>query len=424
MTIAKHSAVYLASGITNALIPFVLLPLLTRYLRPDDFGRLAIIEAVVAFSLPVVMMGVNGVTSIEYFKRKDGSFPSYISSALVIPVFMACGLCTVGFTIGNWMPPRWEVPLWIVALIPLVSLMQTVIQTQLTLHQCAADSASYAYLQIISIASNVGLSLLFVGEFDLGWEGRFLGILVSQTLTGLICIWTMGRRGIITPQIKRIHLRDALKTGAPLVLHTVGALVVFLSDRFFISTIVGLEAVGVYSVAYQIAASLSLLQTAFVQAWIPHLFRALEARDVGEENRAVRVGQAYLVGMLCAYGAVILLTPALFGPILNANYAGASQYVPWLGLGFLFLAVYKLPVNVIFFEKRTRALMLISISNIVSSVGLNVLLIMRFGAIGAAYANAASTMIFMVVTFAVAQRTRWLPWLVLARPQVSGQRNT
>ena len=43
-TFLAGSAVYLFSNILNAAIPFALLPVLTRYLTPEEYGEVAMFQ--------------------------------------------------------------------------------------------------------------------------------------------------------------------------------------------------------------------------------------------------------------------------------------------------------------------------------------------------------------------------------------------
>ena len=40
----RNSTIYLTSNILNALVPFLLLPVLTRYLTPDEYGQIAMFQ--------------------------------------------------------------------------------------------------------------------------------------------------------------------------------------------------------------------------------------------------------------------------------------------------------------------------------------------------------------------------------------------
>ncbi|MEW0490716.1 oligosaccharide flippase family protein, partial [Escherichia coli] len=48
MSVYKNSSIYLISNIFNALIPFILLPILTRNLTPYEYGQIAMFQTLVS----------------------------------------------------------------------------------------------------------------------------------------------------------------------------------------------------------------------------------------------------------------------------------------------------------------------------------------------------------------------------------------
>jgi O-antigen/teichoic acid export membrane protein len=66
-TLFSSAAVYLFSNILSALLPFALLPILTRYLTPTEYGQVAIFQTLLAGLGAFVGLSVEGATSTRYF---------------------------------------------------------------------------------------------------------------------------------------------------------------------------------------------------------------------------------------------------------------------------------------------------------------------------------------------------------------------
>ena len=91
--LSVHFSAYLLSGILNAAIPFLLLPVLTRYLTPEAFGLLAVFQATVALMTPLCLLNTPGAISVAYFHiTLRETLASYIFSCLVLPVLAAGGV--------------------------------------------------------------------------------------------------------------------------------------------------------------------------------------------------------------------------------------------------------------------------------------------------------------------------------------------
>ena len=71
-TLFKTARVYIVSNIVNQSIPFLLIPLLTRYLTPIEYGMVATYQVLVGFVTPITGLSVHGaITRIYYDRTKE-----------------------------------------------------------------------------------------------------------------------------------------------------------------------------------------------------------------------------------------------------------------------------------------------------------------------------------------------------------------
>ena len=54
----KTASIYTISKFINSAIPFFLLPILTRYLTAEEYGKLSMFNATVSFLIPFVGMSI------------------------------------------------------------------------------------------------------------------------------------------------------------------------------------------------------------------------------------------------------------------------------------------------------------------------------------------------------------------------------
>ena len=85
--IKKLSSSIVIYGGTNAiksLVPFLMLPILTAYISPKEYGELSLIETTILFLLPFVMLNINGAINVEYFRRDNRSeYKQYVINAII-----------------------------------------------------------------------------------------------------------------------------------------------------------------------------------------------------------------------------------------------------------------------------------------------------------------------------------------------------
>ena len=69
--LAKHTIIYGFGNVATRAIAFLLIPLYTAYLTPEDYGILQICKVVSYILVVIVMMGVNSSMFRVYYNTND-----------------------------------------------------------------------------------------------------------------------------------------------------------------------------------------------------------------------------------------------------------------------------------------------------------------------------------------------------------------
>lgn len=67
MSLLKGASVYLVSNILNAVIPFLLLPVLTRYLSPAEYGQIAMFQTLLAGIGTFIGLNAVGAANRKFY---------------------------------------------------------------------------------------------------------------------------------------------------------------------------------------------------------------------------------------------------------------------------------------------------------------------------------------------------------------------
>ena len=71
--LAKGAGVYVIASIINAAVPFLLLPVLTRYLSPAEYGEVALFNVWVSLAGALCGLSVHAAANRKYFSDKLGN---------------------------------------------------------------------------------------------------------------------------------------------------------------------------------------------------------------------------------------------------------------------------------------------------------------------------------------------------------------
>ena len=82
----KKAATYIFSDLLNKILPFLLLPILTHYLSPADYGTLSVFLAIGGFLAVFVGLGSQEMVRVNYFKLDKNALSVYIGNVFLITI--------------------------------------------------------------------------------------------------------------------------------------------------------------------------------------------------------------------------------------------------------------------------------------------------------------------------------------------------
>ena len=410
--VSRNSIVYIVSSVLSASIPFLLLPLMTSCLTPADYGITAMFQVVLAFLIPMIGLNSEGATGTEYFRQIYKNLSRYIGNALLLVVvsFIVCLLIVSIFS--SQFSSILDLPrIWVV-LAAVQSLFQFIIVYVLALLQASKQPVKYGLLQIGLSVLNAGFSIWLVYGLMWGYQGRLVGNLGAVVIVAIIAFIYLVRKYHVDFRFDKVLTIDILKYGVPLIPHALGGWAMSLIDRVFLADMIGLDTVGLYSVAFQLASVFAFLTAAVNQAFAPWLYSQLAVNDsIGNKRRIVKFSYAVMsLFVVCAI-VYLALMPVIKSIFINSRYHDINLMFAFLLIGFVLQGFYFMFTNYISFIKKTKYQAAVTVSVAIIKLPLTYVLIQYFGAVGAAYSFALTYFLFFAVTAIVSNKLYPMPWL-------------
>jgi O-antigen/teichoic acid export membrane protein len=414
--LVRNSGVYITSSIINASIPFLLLPVLTRFLSLEEYGVLAVFN--VWSSLLFVLCGVNVHASAnrKYFDSIKGKgndeLPSFICNCLIIVLFASTFTLLTTYLLENLLKDVLNLSSSLLFLGVFLSVANVLIQLRLGQWQVRERPLPFGVFLICQSFLNMSLSLVFVVFLDFGLEGRVLGISLAVFIFSAIALTLLYKERLVFMSFNTRHIRESLRFGVPLVPHMIGAFLLLTVDRALISAKLGVESAGLYMVAVQFSLVASLLLDSVNKAISPWLYRLLNEPTIDNKKRVVKV--TYFVYSLIALGVMLSFA---FGPlvvevIVGDEFKKASEFVAILILAQGLRGAYLLVSNYLFYAKKTGLIASITITTSVIYIVLLTLFLEKYGIVGGAYSLVFSMALQWLATWYFASRTIKMPWLL------------
>jgi O-antigen/teichoic acid export membrane protein len=410
--LVSSSAVYLFSNILAAAIPFALLPVLTRYLTPAEYGQVAIFQTLIVALGAFLGIGAHGCAGVKYYDNdvSKEEFKYFIGNCFLVLGASALLVLCVALVARHALVAWLGIDFYLILGSILTASAIFVITVRMGQWQVRKQAKRYGLFQVSQGFFNMLLSLVLVVYLAQGAQGRLLVLGVVPLLYAAIALFFLQRDGLLGFAWRPGHLREILTFGIPLIPHTVGFFLLSSVDRFVINGRLGMDQVGIYMVAVQLVSVMALVFDAINNAYVPWLFERLKRDVAAEKLQIVRGTYAYCLGLLALVALAFLIGPSVLIFIAGEKYAPAAEVVGWLALGQAFNGMYLMVTNYIFYSKRTGWLSLSTVSAGLINVGLLLLLIPYMGLTGAAIAFAVSMAIKFFLTWYIAQLRHSMPW--------------
>ena len=398
------SGVYVLSNIANRGVPFLLLPLLTRYLTPADFGRVAMFTLAITLATPFIGFSTENAATRQFYERDTIDFPQYLGTCFYV-LAVTTGVAIVATSLFHqWIAEALVLPIWCVAAVIAVAVGRYVTSVVLNLYQVQGRPLYYGIFFLLQTIVSLGVSVYLVVHTGMGWWGRVIGELVGVGLMASVGFVMLVRGHWLRWGGSKAAWRHAVKFGGGLVPHAYGGVMIIATDRFLLTHMVGVSQTGIYMVAAQVAAGISVLEASFNLAWTPWLFERLKTNDPSVYREILRFRRLYNVGILGLALVLGLVAPWFLGFFVGAAFAGAGAFVFWLALGNAFSGMYKMVVNPIFYANKTHILAWVTFITGTINVALCYGFIRWHGALGAAEATAVALFLSYAATAVLSEK--------------------
>ena len=405
---ARGGVLFVVLSVLQRALPLLLLPVFVAVLSPDEYGRIAVLVAITGVLGAVLGLGLEPAVLRTYVQLADdpperARFVSTLGYFTIVAPIAGAIVAALGYLwAGSTSAGSTDV------VVVLLAFLATAFQTTSMVFVSAILRAQERLkpFTVVSAIQSVGApltALILVVVLRLGVVGWFAASLISAALAlvvGLVVLEDAWQR-----RFSLSHLRTALRFGLPLLPHSLSHWTLNLSDRLILAAFVAASAVGVYNVAYQLAAPIGLILIAVRQGLMPMYSSAARDATIRRDLGDVATIQVHLAGFLTLGTA--LIGPALIWAAFPATYADAAGLIPWIALGYLFFGLYLVPVDSLsLMLGRTTWLWLPTAAAAVTNIALNIALVPWLGPVAAAINTAVAYAVLLAGVVALRRTHR------------------
>ena len=313
--LAMQSLFYAVANSIEALVPFLLAPILTRTLDPTEYGIWVLFMTYATFLRPIVGLTTQDAIRMRFYDFDQKQLDQYTHTVLFVMMAMAVVVSGLTFVFREPLGEAAKFPAgWLVSVVVAAFLFE-VFYTVLALLQFHNRRKDFLATQIIQAV----LSMTLVSAFLLAgwdWRGVVLGRMLGMGVATLISLRSLGYSPL---QYLRIPPRSFYRdiTSFAVVYWPAGMVImaVAMTDKVVAAYYLGVEASGMYGVAALFASAFWIVNYSFVLAWTPWLFRKLKTAPTEGMREVISVSMLYFV-LASIAGVAFYFVSLVAAPIL------------------------------------------------------------------------------------------------------------
>lgn len=404
------SVIYLAGSVLASGLPFLLLPVLTHYLLPSEFGQVGIFQGLYTFFLATCGLSVAGAVVRQTYDVSQEGIGVYIFNALLILVATTVFYGLFIIFAKDWISESFDIPKEFLLPALLAASMVFILNVLLGQFQVKEKPVYYTVFQVGHSVLNISLSVIGVVVLAAGAMGRVGGIVVAAVVVGLLALFALWKIGRLKFRFDPGDIKSALRFGVPLMPHELGTFLLNWLSLFVLNSMLDSSQAGFYLLAFQISMVLGVVCDAFNRAYVPWLFSILTKDGLKERVLVVKLTYAYFAGLAVVVGLAFALSPWLVSVIFDELYAEAAWMVGWLVLGQALGGAYLMFTNYILFMRKTEILSGITLVSNAVNILLLFFLVPTIGVTGAIIGFIAARALILALTCFVSVKLVPMPW--------------
>jgi O-antigen/teichoic acid export membrane protein len=419
MKLLKNVTAAFTANAVTAGAQYVLVVLVARRLGPDAFGTFVFALTFGGLLAVLPNFGLDRVL-LRQVIRDRGRTSAWFTSAAALRLGLAGAALLLAAALVPWVAPA-GAPRGAILLI-VVSLVLA-----LAAELCRALLYASDALPLETTLRLTGRLIMLAGAVTAVLAGgtlQHLGIALAATalVEGALYVGGVVRRlriGWARPA--PAMMRTLAAAAAPIAFNTLFVLLYFRANLLMVTAWAGLPAAGQFGAAFTFLQVLQVASASLASVVLPH-FVHHDASGAGPiAPRVETITRLLLLAIVPVAAAMSLLAPEIVQVVYSSRYAPAIPALQILAWASVFMFAGSLHGTLLIALDAERALFWLSLGAVIGSVTANLLLIPRYGILGASWATVGTEALVGLTTMALVRRRIGVPRLqALAWPGVVG----
>lgn len=397
--ILKSFLDYFYGNFVVLLLGFVSVPLITRVLSTDEYGRTAMFTSAVSIIYIFAILGLDQ-SYIRYFYKEGVNRKRLMRQCLKYPLILIIILAGIYWIFSgyfnNFLFGRTSRDVTLLVMgYTIISVFERFLFLNIRMEQ---KGKLYSNLNILSKVLYIAFIILLVKIIGDDYRVVLYALTLPLGLVTLIVgIRYMYVNRHVGADSHELTSKELLKYGIPFVPMLLMEWLLSSMDKWSIKIFNDFAQTGIYSSAMQIMTILLTFKITYVAFWAPIAMEKYE-NEPEEVCKPFFADMFAKVQFLCVLAAFLLtIFRGIIVLILGPDYREAVRIIPYLSLMPVLSILFEMTGQGCKFVGKVRYFNYASLAAIICNLIGNTLLVPRLGGIGAALATAVTYIVYFLL---------------------------
>lgn len=389
-SLVKGSVIYGLGQVLNKTISLLLLPFFTSYLTTKDYGITSVIGIYTLVVTSICTFGAGTVLGLIYFRSEDPDHRNRTINSAV--AFMSIStLLALLVTIASLGPlnaalfGKESYSLYL--MMSTVGALLNIIVMPVTLWmQFEQKAIPFVIINTSVVLTGIVMNIVAVMVLKLGIYGYIQTNLAAAILNVLIFgtyyLSKTGTRGMAWGLI-----RELIRKGWPLTFSFFFLFLIQNNSKYLLQLFSGLEAVGVFTIGFNLGTVISLLINSFNTAYYPYIMSFVPHPEKAPAEISA-VAERYILGCCLVLTAVFIGAKPLVYTMVHPSFYAAHGLIGPVALGWVFSGLFIVIQPGLYYISKVHYISTVQMGAAIAGLLFSAALIPAFGALAAAWSFA------------------------------------
>ncbi len=400
----KNTKFYFISNISSLFIALFSLPIFTRFLSPSDFAILALFVLFGTLTAQITSFALSEASrkfffdEINFIKLNSTNFLFVLTVFIIFSfvIFLLSELISK-YIFANKISNK------LIVISYFYGCIMWSFQYLNTLFVIQEKSYNYFLVNLITNIASPILSIIILLQTNLTYEARIISIIFIFSLSCLVSFYL--NKYLFKFIFDYKSLKKSFVFAMPLVPNTIISQVHEATDKTMTNYFLGLNSLGILSIAIRIADISKLVINSFLQAWDPYFLKN-SSENLLNKKRILSGFYSILSVIFLSCYSLSLFSEEIVKILTVEDYFFTIQYIPIICFSIFLVHIFSsLSVNQLIKTEKTGSFFKISTITMLMNLLLNLILIPKYQIFGAIFATMISGSFGGIYSFYLGQKS-------------------